>query len=66
MDMLENYDVNWMLVEKQRFANAINFLLISAALIASITYASWLQPPLDFTPNIITFKIKSSSTSRKV
>lgn len=46
MDKLKSYNVNWLLVEKQKYANAINFLLVSVALIASVTYAGCLQPRL--------------------
>ncbi len=36
--------------DKQAFVDAINFLLIGAALIATVTFAGWLQPPLGYTP----------------
>ncbi|KAG0561019.1 hypothetical protein KC19_9G031200 [Ceratodon purpureus] len=49
VDMLESYDVNWLQAERQRYSNAANCLLVGAALIAGVTYAGWLQPPLGFT-----------------
>ncbi|KAG0605424.1 hypothetical protein M758_9G057800 [Ceratodon purpureus] len=49
VDMLESYDVNWLQAERQKYANAANCLLVGAALIAGVTYAGWLQPPLGFT-----------------
>ncbi|KAG0561621.1 hypothetical protein KC19_9G079200 [Ceratodon purpureus] len=49
VDMLESYDVNWLISERQKYANAASFLLVGAALIAGVTYAGWLQPPLGLT-----------------
>ncbi|KAG0561346.1 hypothetical protein KC19_9G057400 [Ceratodon purpureus] len=49
VDMLESYDVNWLQAERQKYANAANCLLVGAALVAGVTYAGWLQPPLGFT-----------------
>lgn len=51
VDMLESYDVNWLLSERQKYSAAASFLLVGAALIAGITYAGWLQPPLGLTEN---------------
>jgi hypothetical protein len=45
VDMLESYDVNCLQAERQKYANAANFLLVGAALIAGVTYAGWSQPP---------------------
>ncbi|CAM6083949.1 unnamed protein product [Calypogeia fissa] len=36
--------------DKQVFVDAANAILVGAALIASITFAGWLQPPLGFQP----------------
>jgi ankyrin repeat protein len=36
--------------DRQVFVDAANALLVGAALIASVTYAGWLQPPLGYTP----------------
>jgi ankyrin repeat protein len=36
--------------DRQAFVDAINALLIGAALIATVTFAGWLQPPLGYTP----------------
>lgn len=47
--MLESYDVNWLHAERAKYANAANCLLVGAALIATVTYAGWLQPPLGIT-----------------
>ncbi|KAG0601212.1 hypothetical protein M758_11G093100 [Ceratodon purpureus] len=49
VDMLESYDVNWLISERQKYASAASFLLVGAALIAGVTYAGWLQPPLGLT-----------------
>ncbi|CAK9217047.1 unnamed protein product [Sphagnum troendelagicum] len=36
--------------DRQVFVDAANALLVGAALIASVTFAGWLQPPLGYTP----------------
>jgi hypothetical protein len=36
--------------DRQVFVDAANALLVGGALIAGISFASWLQPPLSFTP----------------
>jgi ankyrin repeat protein len=36
--------------DRQVFVDAANALLVGAALIASVTFAGWLQPPLGITP----------------
>jgi ankyrin repeat protein len=36
--------------DTQVFVDAANALLVGAALIASVTFAGWLQPPLGYTP----------------
>jgi ankyrin repeat protein len=36
--------------DMQMSLNAINALLVGASLIASVTFAGWLQPPLGYTP----------------
>jgi len=35
--------------DRQVFIDAANALLVGGALIAGITFASWLQPPLGYT-----------------
>jgi ankyrin repeat protein len=37
--------------DRQVFVDAANSLLVGAALIASVTFAGWLQPPLGYIPN---------------
>lgn len=37
--------------DRQVFANAANAILVGAALIASISFAGWLQPPLGYQPD---------------
>ncbi|KAL3700700.1 hypothetical protein R1sor_018722 [Riccia sorocarpa] len=36
--------------DRQDFVDAANAIFVGAALIASVTYAGWLQPPLGYTP----------------
>ncbi len=36
--------------DRQVFVDAANALLVGGALIAGLSFASWLQPPLSFTP----------------
>jgi ankyrin repeat protein len=36
--------------DRQAFVDAANALLVGAALIATVTFAGWLQPPLGYTP----------------
>ncbi|KAL3702475.1 hypothetical protein R1sor_020497 [Riccia sorocarpa] len=36
--------------DRQVYVDAANAILVGAALIASVTYAGWLQPPLGYTP----------------
>ncbi|KAL2620975.1 hypothetical protein R1flu_001180 [Riccia fluitans] len=36
--------------DRQVYVDAANATLVGAALIASVTYAGWLQPPLGYTP----------------
>ncbi|KAH8972271.1 hypothetical protein BDL97_02G186300 [Sphagnum fallax] len=36
--------------DREVFVDAANALLVGAALIASVTFAGWLQPPLGYTP----------------
>jgi hypothetical protein len=37
--------------DRQVFVDAANALLVGAALIASVTFAGWLQPPLGYIPD---------------
>jgi ankyrin repeat protein len=37
--------------DRQVFVDAANSLLVGAALIASVTFAGWLQPPLGYVPD---------------
>ena len=49
-DMLEGFDVHGLHTDRQGYMDSANAILVGAALIASITFSSWLQPPLGF-PN---------------
>ena len=49
-DMLEGFDVHGLRTDRQGYMDSANAILVGAALIASITFSSWLQPPLGF-PN---------------
>jgi hypothetical protein len=51
MQMLEFFDVKGLRNNRQSHVDAANAILVGAALIASIAFASWLQPPLGFQPN---------------
>ena len=44
-------NVDHMYRDRQDYVDAANTILVGAALIASVTFAGWLQPPLGFTPN---------------
>ncbi|BBN14087.1 hypothetical protein MPTK1_6g08760 [Marchantia polymorpha subsp. ruderalis] len=52
--LLERLDVkDWvdrLYRDRQVYVDAANAILVGAALIASVTYAGWLQPPLGYTP----------------
>ena len=50
MQMLEGFDVHGLHTDRQGYMDSANAILVGAALIASITFSSWLQPPLGF-PN---------------
>jgi hypothetical protein len=50
MQMLEFFDVKGLRDNRQSNVDAANAILVGAALIASIAFASWLQPPLGFQP----------------
>lgn len=50
MQMLEGFDVQGLHTDRQGYMDSANAILVGAALIASITFSSWLQPPLGF-PN---------------
>ena len=50
MQMLEGFDVHGLRTDRQGYMDSANAILVGAALIASITFSSWLQPPLGF-PN---------------
>ena len=43
--------VDYLYRDRQVYVDAANAILVGAALIASVTFAGWLQPPLGFTPN---------------
>jgi hypothetical protein len=49
-DMLQRFDVEGLRYKRQVNVDAANAILVGAALIASIAFASWLQPPLGFQP----------------
>jgi len=51
IQMLEAFDVEGLRNDRQSSADAANAILVGAALIAGIAFASWLQPPLGFQPN---------------
>ncbi len=42
--------INRLYRDRQVLVDAANALLVGAALIASVTFAGWLQPPLGYTP----------------
>jgi hypothetical protein len=46
VELLECCDVNWLELERQKSANSVNAILVGAALVATVTFASFLQPPL--------------------
>jgi hypothetical protein len=46
--LLEGFDVHGLRNDQQGYVDSANAILVGAALIASITFSSWLQPPLGF------------------
>jgi ankyrin repeat protein len=54
MSLIDRTDVrdfvNRLYKDRQVFVDAANALLVGAALIASVTFAGWLQPPLGYVP----------------
>ena len=50
MKILQMLDVHGLRTDRQSYMDSANAILVGAALIASITFSSWLQPPLGF-PN---------------
>lgn len=44
-------NVDYLYRDRQVYVDAANAILVGVALIASVTFAGWLQPPLGFTPN---------------
>lgn len=54
--LLERSDVreyvNGLYRDRQVYVDAANAILVGAALIASVTFAAWLQPPLGYAPYI--------------
>lgn len=46
VELLECCDVNWLEPERQKSANSVNAILVGAALVATVTFAALLQPPL--------------------
>jgi ankyrin repeat protein len=48
MQMLEGFDVHGLHTDRQGYMDSANAILVCAALIAIITFSSWLQPPLGF------------------
>jgi hypothetical protein len=50
IQMLVAFDVEGLRNDRQSSVDAANAILVGAALIAGIAFASWLQPPLGFQP----------------
>ena len=50
LQMLEGFDVEGLRNERQSYVDTANAILVGAALIVGIAFASWLQPPLGFQP----------------
>ena len=48
--MLEGFDIHGLQTERQVYVDSANAILVGGALIASVTFSSWLQPPLGLTP----------------
>lgn len=46
VQILECLDVNWLILERQKSANSVNAILVGAALVVTVTFGCWLQPPL--------------------
>jgi ankyrin repeat protein len=46
VELLECCDVNWLELERQKSANSVNAILVGAALVATVTFAGLMQPPL--------------------
>lgn len=44
--------VNGLYRDRQVYVDAANAILVGAALIASVTFAAWLQPPLGYAPYV--------------
>lgn len=43
---LECFDVNWLELERQKSANSVNAILVGAALVGTVAFGCWQQPPL--------------------
>jgi hypothetical protein len=50
VELLECCDVNWLELERQKSANSVNAILVGAALVATVTFAGLMQPPMSI-PN---------------
>jgi hypothetical protein len=48
MQMLEGFDVEGLRNDRRSYIDSANAILVGSALIASIAFTSWLQPPLGF------------------